>query len=101
MATLTYIFYDDVEPSEKDPMLWERAEENGLTVEQVPDLYPGVAGELQISGNPEDLRALVEIADREGLPGNAASIRFDENEADSVARHFSGTEIVSELNSPL
>lgn len=96
MATLTYVFYDDVEPSEKDPKFWEHAERNGLTVEQVPDLYPGIAGELNLSGNPEELRTLLDIAAREGLPGRPTTIRFDEHEVESVGRNFDDAEIMFE-----
>lgn len=98
MATLTYVFhddlYEDVEPSEKDPVLWEKAHESGLAVEEVPDLYPGVAGELNISGDPEALRRLMDTAARENLPGAPTTIQFDEHEMERVSRNFDDAKVV-------
>lgn len=60
-----------------------------------------MAGELEISGSPERLRALVEIAAREGLPGRPTTIRFDANEVGSVGRHFDDTEVMFERSTSI
>lgn len=84
MATMTFVFAEDLEPSERDTELWEMAADLGLNVNTVPDLYPGVGGELEIHGRPVTLAQLVATALRKDIPAKPTRLIFEHDEADQV-----------------
>lgn len=88
MATLTYVFDEDTPPSHKDTIVSEKASEKNLTVHEVPDVYPGLAGELEISGRPGELRELLDYAADTGAPGHPVRVQFTTEEAEEVTDLF-------------
>ena len=84
MATLTFVYPEDLEPSERDPELWDTATALGLNVNTVPDLYPGIGGELEIHGSPVTLAQLAATAIRKGIPAKPTRLVFEDHGADLV-----------------
>ena len=96
MARLTYVFDEGADPSNKDTEMWEIAHEEGLEVETVPDLYPGLAGEIEISGEPGKLRDALERRGPDS-PGRPTRIQYEPQEAAEVGRSFDDADIELDL----
>lgn len=99
MATLTYVFEEGTVPSAKDTIVSEEAVARNLIVSEVPDVYPGLAGELEISGSPQILLGLLEEAAEANAPGHATRLKFTDEEACEVEAHFKGFPIQLEKDS--